>query len=199
MSEMVALDQREILLLLRDAAKSRRDHAMILLAYKHGLRASEVCGLRLADVDTENWAITIKRLKGSLKTTQDLLDVPGQPLLSERRVLRTWLAERESWGDASDYLFVSQKGGRLDRSAFYRLYAGHAANAGLPASKRHPHALKHSLGYFLVDAGAALPSIQRALGHKSLASTGLYLKATDAKANRAVAKAFANFRLAAGD
>lgn len=49
---------------------------MILLAYRHGLRASEVCGLRLADVNMKDGAISIRRLKGSLRT--------GQPLYSHR-------------------------------------------------------------------------------------------------------------------
>ena len=61
---------------------------MILIAFRHGMRASEVCGLELKDVDLKNGEITIRRLKGSLKTTQPLADLQGQPLLSEKRVLR---------------------------------------------------------------------------------------------------------------
>jgi site-specific recombinase XerD len=94
--------------------------------------------------------------------------------------------------DASDYLFLSQKGGALDRSAFFRVFQSIAERAGLPKSKQHPHCLKHSLGFFLVEQGVPLPSIQQMLGHKSLASTGVYLKVTDSRANRDSAKAFAN-------
>ena len=193
MSEMQALTQREVLSVLKLAAsESKRNHAMILLAFKHGLRASEVCALKTSDVDLKNGTITIRRLKGSLKSSQDLLDLPGQPLISEKRVLRAWLDERVTYRDASDYLFLSQKGGKLDRSAFYRVFQQIAERAGLPAGKRHPHCLKHSLGFYLVEQGVSLPSIQQTLGHKSLASTGVYLKVTDDKANKDTAKAFAN-------
>lgn len=192
MSEMQALTEREILSVLKIASESKRNLAMILLAFKHGLRASEVCGLKTTDIDLKNGIITIRRLKGSLKSSQDLLDVPGQPLLSEKRVLRAWLEERETYRDRSDFLFLSQKGGKLDRSAFFRMFQSVAEQAGLPADKRHPHCLKHSLGFFLVEQGVSLPSIQQTLGHKSLASTGVYLKVNDARANRDAASAFAN-------
>ena len=192
MSEMQALTEREILAVLKIASESKRNLAMILLGFKHGLRASEVCGLKTTDIDLKNGIITIRRLKGSLKSSQDLLDVPGQPLLSEKRVLRAWLEERETYRDRSDFLFLSQKGGKLDRSAFFRMFQSTAERAGLPVAKRHPHCLKHSLGFFLVEQGVSLPSIQQTLGHKSLASTGCYLKVTDARANRDAASAFAN-------
>jgi type 1 fimbriae regulatory protein FimB len=190
---MQALSQHEVLSVLKMAAsESKRNHAMILLAFKHGLRASEVCALKVGDIDLKNGTIVIRRLKGSLKSSQDLLDLPGQPLVSEKRVLRAWIEERESYHDRSDFLFLSQKGGRMDRSAFYRLFSQIAERAGIPAGKRHPHCLKHSLGFFLVEQGVSLPAIQQTLGHKSLASTGVYLKVTDARANRDAAKAFAN-------
>jgi len=165
---------------------------MILLAFKHGLRASEVCGLRLSDVDLKNGNITVQRKKGSLKSVQNVLDIPGQPLLSEKKVLSAWLKERAKLGDSSDYLFVSQKGGMMDRSAFYRMFSQIAEQAGLPATKQHPHCLKHSLGFFLVEQGMSLPYIQQALGHKYLSSTACYLKVTDDLANKKIAKAFAD-------
>src|SRR3984957_18384213 len=193
MSEMQALTQNEILSVLKLAAsESKRNHAMILLAFKHGLRASEVCALMTSDIDLKNGVIVIRRLKGSLKSSQDLLDIPGQPLVSEKRAIKTWLAERATRHDKSDFLFLSQKGGQLDRSAFYRLFQSLAKRTGLPRTKQHPHCLKHSLGFFLVEQGVPLPSIQQTLGHKSLASTGVYLKVTDARANRDAARAFAN-------
>lgn len=61
-----ALTPEEILKVLKVASKSKHNLAMILLAYRHGMRASEVCELRLADLDLKNGQITIRRLKGSL-------------------------------------------------------------------------------------------------------------------------------------
>src|SRR5579871_4453899 len=67
------LSPAELLTVLKIArAKSTRDHAMILLAYRHGLRASEVCGLRMGDVDLKAGAVTVARLKGSMLTVQPL-------------------------------------------------------------------------------------------------------------------------------
>ncbi len=107
---MKALSQDEILKVLKAVSDNPRDLAMILLAFRHGMRASEVCGLELKDVDLKNGEITIRRLKGSLKTTQPLADLQGRPLLSEKRVLRSWLAERGN--HPSKYVFTSQKSGR---------------------------------------------------------------------------------------
>jgi type 1 fimbriae regulatory protein FimB len=193
MSQLQALNEKEVLSVLKlSASESKRNHAMILLAFKHGLRASEVCALKMSDIDLKNGIITIRRCKDSLKSSQDLLDLPGQPLLSEKRVLKAWLVEREEHLDRSDFLFLSQKGGGMDRSAFFRLFQSLAKRVGLPTAKQHPHCLKHSLGFYLVEQGVSLPSIQQALGHKSLSSTGVYLKVNDERANRDVARAFAN-------
>lgn len=106
---MKALTQDEVLKVLKAASDNPRDLCMILLAFRHGMRASEVCGLELKDVDLRNGEIVVRRLKGSLKTTQPLADVPGQPLLSEKRVLRAWPAERAN--HPSKFVFTSQKSG----------------------------------------------------------------------------------------
>src|SRR5713101_3250135 len=114
---MKSLTQEEILKVLRVASEDRRNLALIALGFKHGMRASEVCGLELKDLDLKNGEITIRRLKGSLKTTQPLADIQGQPLLSEKRILRAWLAERDN--HPSRFVFVSQKSGQVHRSQFY--------------------------------------------------------------------------------
>jgi len=102
------------------------------------------------DLDLKNGSIIVARLKGSLRTTQAVTEHRGEPLLNELRTLREWLKQRPA--DGSDFLFVSQKGRRLDRSQFFRLFKAIAGEAGLPAEKRHPHALKHSLASHLVAA-----------------------------------------------
>jgi type 1 fimbriae regulatory protein FimB len=186
---MKALMPAEILKVLKVASQSKRNHAMILLAYRHGMRASEICNLKLSDIDMKNGEITIRRLKGSLKTVQPLADHAGQPLLSEKKVLRAWLAERR---DASEFLFTSQKGGRLDRTQFFRIFQSIAEQAGLPAEKRHPHCLKHSLGFALVAGNVHLSIVKQALGHKSIASTAIYAVPTQEQVGKAVNTALAN-------
>jgi type 1 fimbriae regulatory protein FimB len=187
---MKALSQDEILKVLKAVSDNPRDLAMILIAFRHGMRASEVCGLELKDVDLKNGEMTIRRLKGSLKTTQPLGDLQGQPLLSEKRVLRAWLAER---GDhPSKFVFTSQKSGRVHRSQFYRVFAAAAEKAGLPKDKRHPHCLKHSLAVALVEQNVNLATVRVALGHKSIASTAIYATPSDATAGKAVLAALAS-------
>jgi len=185
---MTILSPQEMLALLK-AAKNRstRDWAMILLAYRHGLRASEVCGLKLADMDLKAGSISIRRLKGSLHTIQPLYQHRGQPLLDETAALRAWLRKRPE--DGSDYLFTSQKGGRLCRTQFFRNFQMVAESAGLPAEKRHPHVLKHSLASHLVAGNANLALIRQALGHRSISSTLLYIGTTDSQASEALQRA----------
>ena len=160
---------------------------MILLAYKHGLRASEVCAIRLGDVDLQNGSLVIARLKGSLRTTQALTEHRGEPLLNEIKALRLWLRKRPN--DGSDFLFVSQKGGRLDRTQFFRLFQAIGTSAGLPPEKRHPHVLKHSLAGHLVAANVNLALVKQQLGHKSISSTMRYVATTDKQASNATTSA----------
>ena len=174
----------ELLAVLKAArSRSARDWCMILLAYRHGMRASEVCDLKLADVDTKAGSISVRRLKGSLHTVQPLYRHKGQPLLDEVTALRTWLRQRES--DGSDYLFLSQKGGRLHRSQFFRVFRACAEEAGLPPRKRHPHCLKHSLASHLVQGNVNLALVRQCLGHKAIGSTMKYVGTSDAQASEA--------------
>jgi integrase len=187
-TSMEYLEPDEVLSVLKAAkAKGQREWAMIVVAYKHGMRASEVCNLRLVDVDLKNGSIVVDRLKGSLRTTQAVTEHRGEPLLNEHRALREWLRQRPV--DGSDYLFTSQKGGRLDRTQFFRLFRTIAGAAGLPAEKRHPHALKHSLASHLVSANVNLALVKQQLGHKSIGSTMRYVTTSDHQASKATAKA----------
>ena len=185
---MIPLEPAEVLAVLKSAKrKGARELAMILLAYKHGMRASEVCNLRLDDIDLKNGSVVVERLKGSLRTTQAITEHRGEPLLNELRALRDWLRQRPN--DGSDFLFTSQKGGRLDRTQFFRLFRAIAEDAGLPPEKRHPHALKHSLGSHLVAANTNLALVKQQLGHKSINSTMRYIATTDKQASQATATA----------
>jgi type 1 fimbriae regulatory protein FimB len=185
---MIHLEPAEVLSVLRAAkGKGAREWAMVVVAYKHGMRASEVCNLRLNDLDMKNGSIVVERLKGSLRTTQSVTEHRGEPLLNELKALREWLRQRRD--DGSDYLFTSQKGGRLDRSQVFRLFRAIASEAGLPAEKQHPHALKHSIASHLVSANVNLALVKQQLGHKSIGSTMRYITTTDQQASKAAATA----------
>ena len=103
-----------------------------------------------------------------------------QPLLDEQAALRAWLRDRDP--DGSDYLFTSQKGGRLHRSQFFRIFRDCAFAAGLPPEKRHPHALKHSLASHLVAGNMNLAWVKQCLGHKAISSTMKYVAVSDSQA-----------------
>jgi type 1 fimbriae regulatory protein FimB len=183
-STMTFLSPEEVLAVLKTArARSIRDWAMVLLAYRHGLRASEVCGLKLSDVNLKDQTIRVARLKGSMLTMQPLVPHRGQPLLDELTALRTWLKGRPA--DGSDYLFTSQKGGKLDRTQFFRVFRAVAKAAGLPSEKRHPHVLKHTLASHLVAGNVNLALIKQALGHRSITSTMQYVGTSDGQAAEA--------------
>ncbi|HET8998834.1 MAG TPA: tyrosine-type recombinase/integrase [bacterium] len=143
-----------------------RAHAMVLLAIRHGLRVSEVTGLRVKHVNVKEGWIRVERLKGSLTTVQTLERHPGQPLLDEVRVLSRWLRERRD--DGSGVLFVSSHGGQMNRSTFARLWRRLAAAAGLPPVEWHPHVAKHPTGTLLARSGASAFLIRQYLGHHRL-------------------------------
>jgi type 1 fimbriae regulatory protein FimB len=175
------LQAPELLEVLKAArARCARDWAMILLTYRHGLRASEVCALRLGDVDLKADSVSLHRLKGSLYTVQPIYRHKGQPLLDEAAALRAWLRERQA--DGSDFVFTSQKGGRLHRSQFFRIFKACAQAAGVPPDKQHPHMLKHSLASHLIARNVNLALVRQCLGHKAISSTMKYVQVSDAQA-----------------
>jgi type 1 fimbriae regulatory protein FimB len=89
---------------LMDAAKSSRnaarDRCFLLLMFRHGLRVSEACGLKLSQVDTESRVLHVARLKAGLSTTHPLRG-------DELRVIKTWLAERAKMKPKTDAFSVS--------------------------------------------------------------------------------------------
>src|SRR5438105_13837836 len=92
---IVFLTPTELLALLKEARqRSLRDWCMILVAYQHGMRCTEVCQLRLGDIDLRAGQITIRRLKGSMHTVQQLMPHRGQPLLDEVKAFQKYLGTR---------------------------------------------------------------------------------------------------------
>lgn len=185
-NERTALTPAELLKVLKRAKEhSTRDHALLLIIYRHGLRASEAAGLRLQDIDQGQ--LVISRLKGSRRTVQPIVRHSGQPLLDEHRALGKWLKVRPT--DGSDALFTSRKGGHLTREQVYRIFRQHAESAGLPPEKSFVHVLKHSLASHLIAAGDNLAMVQVSLGHASLSSTQAYVHVSDQQAADASRKA----------
>jgi type 1 fimbriae regulatory protein FimB len=178
------LTQTELKAILDKAKRqSLRDYAMILLSYRHGLRASEVCNITTDNLDLDAGNIRCERGKGSISNWQSL----GA---DEVKTLRAWLRHRPK--SDSPFLFLSRKGSPVSRSQFFRLFQDLAKSLGLSDEKCHPHVLKHSLGTHLANAGVPVQVIQQRLGHRNIGNTMVYLTISSAFTDRAFEAALAN-------
>lgn len=164
---------------------SKRDRALFLLAYRHGLRASEVSLLQRDDVDLKQGRLTIQRLKGSRGGVY-----PMQADLI--KLLRSYLNARK---DTLPYLFISNRMLPLDRTMLWRLANKYAERAGLPPEKRKFHCLKHSIATHLLDAGADIRFVQDWLGHANIQNTTIYAQLTNPTRDTQARKFFASHQV----
>jgi type 1 fimbriae regulatory protein FimB len=166
---------------LLNAIDSKRDYAIFLLAYRHGLRASEVGTLHTADLDLKQYRLRIQRLKQSLAGVHTL-----QP--DEVKALKAYLRQRTSNAPA---LFLSRNTTPISRR-LDELMKHYGERAGIPESKRHFHALKHSIATHLLDAGADLRFVQDWIGHASIRNTVIYAQLTSRRRDEEARKVFAS-------
>lgn len=182
------LEPSELIALLKAARKrSVRDWGILLLGYRHALRAVELSELKLADVNLKDGTIRVHRAKGSLETLQPLERLAGHPEMDEFKAIKQWLAKRD---DNSDFFFVSQKGGQMNTATIWRIFNAAAEEAGI--KERSVHSLKHTRVSLLLKGGAPISEVRQAAGHRSLSSTLRYVHATDESAARAARRAEAN-------
>jgi integrase len=151
---------------LLSAAKkaSSRDYALILIGYRHALRASEIGLLQVADLDFKRMQLRVHRLKGSFG---------GEHLMQpdEVRAIKTWLRSRPH---ESPYLFTSNRNLPIDRTTLDWLMKGYGEKIKLPPDKRHFHVLKHSTATHMLEAGADLRFVQDWCGHSNIQNTVIY-------------------------
>ena len=163
---------------LLSVIESKRDKALFLLAYRHGLRSAEVGMLQTGDIDYKKLRIRINRLKGSHSAEQ-----PLHP--DEARLLKAYLKERDE-GGTSPYIFTSNRGLPISTRMIRHLMKEYGRRAELPPHKQHFHVLKHSIATHLLDAGADLRFVQDWLGHANIQNTIVYTQlvstSRDAKA-----------------
>jgi site-specific recombinase XerD len=179
---MRRISETEIEKLILLARKSSlRDAVMICLSYFHGMRAAEICELRVADVSLATGSIVIRRKKGSLTTTQCLHVHKVKPHLDERKMLTQWIEESDA--DKREFLFDTQKAGRMNPRSWWRLFRGYCQAAGIDPALAHPHSIKHATATFLLRQGADLATVRQHLGHKSYQSTFRYLGVDDQQAS----------------
>jgi site-specific recombinase XerD len=169
---------------------------MVLLGFRHGLRVSEICRLRIVDdpeqkdsfFEVGSGTLVIRRLKGSEKTTHTLM-ASTNPLFDEASVVAAYVAVRKA-DKGGDFLFASREGGALDSSTFFRIFqdiCAEAGIAGISKDKRFVHILKHTRVSLLVKNGCELAHAKVFVGHRSISSTIEYLTLNNSEATDVVA------------
>jgi type 1 fimbriae regulatory protein FimE len=161
------LSAQEVTLLLAAAKNSRystRDRALILLTFRHGLRASEAVSLQWSQIDLKAARIQVNRLKGSEDSVQPL----------EADEIRLLQALKKNSPDNA-FVFVSERGCVMTADNFLKVMAKLGRAVGF-TFKCHPHQLRHGAGYQLVNAGVSTRTIQAYLGHKNIKHTEMYTK-----------------------
>jgi len=140
-----------------------RDATMILVAYRHGLRASELIDLRWDQVELRTASLHVRRLKQGTPSTHPIIG-------DELRALRRLQREQEP---KSPFVFTSERGAPFTSAGFARMLerAGTEAKFGF---KPHPHMLRHACGYALANRGHDTRALQAYLGHKNIQHTVRY-------------------------
>jgi type 1 fimbriae regulatory protein FimB/type 1 fimbriae regulatory protein FimE len=147
---------------VRQSRYGHRDALMVLLAYRHGLRAAEVVDLRWEQIDLKTASLHIRRAKNGTPATHPL---SGREMRELRR------HQRES--AQSPFVFVSERGAPLSAPGFSRMIerAAMAADLGI---KAHAHMLRHACGYKLANDGHDTRAIQAYLRHRNIQNTTRY-------------------------
>jgi len=146
----------------RTGRHGHRDKTLILIAFRHGLRVSELVALRWESIDLKTGLIHINRLKNGVPSTHPLR---GPEIRALRRLKREY---RET-----DYVFVTERKGPLTTATARKIVARAGDVADLPFSV-HPHMLRHSTGYKLANDGQDTRAIQHYLGHRNIQHTVRY-------------------------
>ena len=129
---------------------------MILVTYRHGLRASEVCDLQWHQVELDQGRMHVRRAKNG---TPSVHPIRGDEIRALRKLRRDYPTEA--------YVFVTERGGPMSTIGFHHLIQrlGKAAKMPFPL---HPHMLRHACGYKLANDGHDTRALQHYLGHKNI-------------------------------
>jgi type 1 fimbriae regulatory protein FimB/type 1 fimbriae regulatory protein FimE len=152
---------------LIEAAKTNRwghrDATMVLVAYRHGLRASELVDLRWDQIDFPTALLHVRRVKRGTPATHPIRG-------DEMRALRRLAREQEP---RSPFLFTSERGAPFTTAGFARMIERAGEDAGF-SFKVHPHMLRHACGFKLANDGHDTRSLQAYLGHRNIQHTVRY-------------------------
>ncbi|MCP2279789.1 site-specific tyrosine recombinase XerD [Nocardia amikacinitolerans] len=151
-----------------------RDRALLELLYSTGARISEMVGLDVDDLDTEDRAVVLRGKGGK----QRMVPI-GRPALSavEAYLVRGRPTLAAAGKNAAGALFLNARGGRLSRQSAWQVLQTAAERAGIGAAVS-PHTLRHSFATHLLDGGADVRVVQELLGHASVTTTQIYTLVT---------------------
>lgn len=160
----------------KKAAIGLRDRTMIEMAYGCGLRASELCALKISDIDKTGGILYI-RGKGDKERLVPFVGALRSATLKYMDEARPILLGKE--GDTAsqndnEYLFVSVNGRAMNRGELWNIVQKRGKRAGIARSRLHPHVLRHSFATHLQRRGMDLRTLQELLGHSSIATTEKY-------------------------
>ena len=146
-----------------------RNLTLIDFMYSTACRVSELCDVRVSDLDFEEDFVKLFG-KGSKQRIV--------PIGSELKInLSKYLKFRDELNTQEPYLFLSKNMNQLDRSAIFRIIKK-SATLSDNALSVHPHTLRHSAATHMLEAGCDLRTLQELLGHTSVSTTKIYTKLT---------------------
>ncbi len=169
------LTEEEVELLIeaaRDTGRhGHRDATLILIAYRHGLRVSELVSLKWEQIDLRQGLLHVNRRKNGAASTHPLR---GPEIRALRRLKRDY--------PDTPYIFVTERKGPLTTSTVRKLLtrAGEKAELSFPV---HPHMLRHACGFKLANDGQDTRAIQHYLGHKNIQHTVRYTELSAGRFN----------------
>jgi len=160
------LTDQEVQDLMAAASKigrhGHRDMTLIMIGYRHGLRVSEIVGMRWEQADLKQGMLHVRRLKNGTPATHPLR---GPELRALRKVCRDY--------PDTPYVFSSERKGPLTASSVRKIVARAGKKASIPFPV-HPHMLRHACGYKLANDGHDTRAIQHYLGHRNITHTVRY-------------------------
>src|SRR5947209_3399475 len=170
---LTGLEVGKLMAATRGSRNEARDRCLVLLIFRHGLRVTEACRLKLNQVDTKGKVLHVARLKRGFSTTHPLRG-------DELKAIGAWLKQRARMKPSGKTLFVSEQRKPLHRSTAKLIADACSQAAALPFSA-HPHMLPHACGFALADQGADTRLIQDYLGHRNIQHTVRYTAANPAR------------------
>ena len=146
----------------------KRDRAFIELAYGAGMRASELCSVRLRDLDAANGIVYVRGKGGKERTIPYIGAV--------RRHIGEYIAEYRPKLDkhGTEWLFLSRNGKQLHRETLWVIMRKRGLMADIPVARLHPHVLRHTFATHLLRNGMDQRTLQEILGHSSIMTTEKY-------------------------